>query len=125
MVIGESENKFVKNIIHIKDAVISAINKDNLSLFRGSEILYICINPVVASNNTANVDVSISFRFNILDANSISIVLITTVIDVGNATLDILNKKLGFTFSLFGSNASINDGIPIVNTLIKVNCIGI
>ena len=33
-------------------------------------------------------------------------------------------KKLPLILSLLGSNASIKDGIPIVTTLIKVNCIG-
>lgn len=58
--------------------------------------------------------------FNIDSAN----IFIATVSPVGNAFDITFFKKYPFILSLFGSNASINDGIPIVTTLIKLNCIG-
>ena len=48
-----------------------------------------------------------------------------TIKAVGRALANIFNRKLPFTNSLFGSNARMNDGVPIVNVVIKVNCIGI
>ncbi len=47
------------------------------------------------------------------------------VIAVGNATLVTFIKKFPFTLSSFGSRAKINAGIPIVNVLVSVSCIGI
>ena len=44
---------------------------------------------------------------------------------VGNDLDNTLIIKWPLTLSLFGSNANINDGIPIVITLINVSCIGI
>ena len=53
-------------------------------------------------------------------------IILLTIVSAGGA--DFFNtffKKFPFTLSWFGSNARINDGIPIVRTLVSVNCIGI
>ena len=47
--------------------------------------------------------------------------IIISVKAVGIAFEIIFFKKLPCIFSLFGSKASINEGMPIVITLIKVN----
>ncbi len=48
-----------------------------------------------------------------------------TVNAAGKALLIIFLNKFPLMRSRFGSNASMNDGMPIVTALIKVICIGI
>ena len=52
-------------------------------------------------------------------------ILIATQSPEGNAFEITCLKKFPLTLSLFGSKAKINDGIPIVTTLIRLNWIGI
>ena len=52
-------------------------------------------------------------------------IVITFVIAVGKAFATTFCKNLPLILSLLGSNANINEGIPIVVTLINDNCIGI
>ena len=51
-------------------------------------------------------------------------ILSATVIPVGNDLEITFLKKFPLIRALFGSRASINDGIPIVAVLINVSCIG-
>ena len=51
-------------------------------------------------------------------------ILSATVIPVGNDLEITFLKKFPLIRALFGSRASINDGIPIVTVLINVSCIG-
>ena len=57
-VITDSENKFSKPNIAVKKDIIIATSRVVLIVFNGYDILYICINPVVANSNTASVDTS-------------------------------------------------------------------
>ena len=51
-------------------------------------------------------------------------IFITIVIAGGTAFFKTLGKNLPVTLSLLGSKERINEGIPIVETLAKVNWIG-
>ena len=93
---------------------IIVTNKAFLNLLNGLLILKIKIKPVRAIIDIANVDTSCFDKFESSDINTI---LNTTVKPDGIALLMILAKKLLSIFSLLGSKAKMNDGIPIVNIL--------
>ena len=101
------------------------MNKDVRKKLKGLHILNKWINPVIAVKKTHK-DVSKLAGIWKIDAQSVTkMILKTTVKDVGRLLLTIFKRKLPFTKSWFGSKAKINDGIPIVKAVIKVNWIGI
>ena len=79
------------------------------------------MNPIV---NTQIVDSCPFVKWKMLPHNKTIKILSTIVTAVGIDLLMILKKKCFLNRFSFGSKASINDGIPIVVTLINVNWIG-
>ena len=121
----DNEKSFSNPNTAIRNEIIIEINNVVLIIFNGFDILYICMNPIVPNSSTASVDISCCDSLKWFEVINNNIVENNIVIDVGNATDATFIKNLPFTFSLFGSSARINAGIPIVNTLVNVNCIGI
>ena len=117
-----------KNKIHI------AMLKHNLNLENGNFLpSFLRAFARLNRNNIPTVPVDITHKLEYIASdttpNLLSIVSnIIFIIDdraVGIALLITFGKKLPFTLSLLGSNASKNEGTPIVTILIKVSCIGI
>ena len=101
------------------------IKSEVLIILNGLQILYRWMKPVIAVKKTHNDVSSPSSKWKILANIVTSTMLKTTVKAVGRLLLTIFNKKLPFTNSVLGSKARINEGIPIVNPVIRVNWIGI
>ena len=81
--------------------------------------------PVIAVKNTQREVSRPSSKWKTFANIVTRTMLKTTVKAVGKLLLTIFNKNFPFTKSLFGSKAKMKDGIPIVNPVIKVSCIGI
>ena len=115
------ENKFLNPTIPNTKKKINVKIKIFLRLLSGLHTLYRCkkaVNPVMI---TDNVDISDSLILNILPTIT-TINIFTTIVNAeGIAFAKILIKKLLLNCSLFGSKAKINDGIPMVKALVKVN----
>ena len=79
------------------------------------------MNPTDATVINDNVD----FSMNESGKKVIIIIINTIMNDVGIDFLNTFVRKLPVTFFLFGSSASMNDGIPIVNALVSVSWTGI
>ena len=103
---------------------VNNTNKDVLRKLSGLLILYIRRSAVYAVIITAHVDVCSVGSFNKLANKTKSKIFTTVVIPLGIALLITFTKNLPLILDLFGSNASIKAGIPIVKLFIKVICIG-
>ena len=119
------ENKSLKTTAPNINIQINVTNKTLLKLLNGTLILYKSIKPVNPVNKTASVDTSSSVNLMISGKTVIIRILATIVRAVGKDFLSTLIIILPFIRSLFGSNAKMNDGIPIVTILVNVNWIGI
>ena len=74
------------------------------------------INPINPTVINDNVDFSIKSN----GKNVIIIIDKTIINDVGIAFLNTLVRKFPVTFFLFGSSASMKEGMPIVNAFVNV-----
>ena len=118
------KNSFWK-IAQYKKPKIMRVNRDTRITLNGLQILYKWIKPVIAVKNTQREVSSPSSKWKTFANIVTRTMLKTTVKAVGKLLLTIFNKNFPFTKSLFGSNAKMKDGIPIVNPVINVSCIGI
>lgn len=113
-----------KAMPNVKKQITMAVYNKVLNILNGLHILYNKINPVRAVITTEIVDVVSLFKFKYDDNIMTNIILNTIVRAAGIDFLIMANKKSPFILSQFDSNAKTKEGIPIVNTLVKVNCIG-
>ena len=87
----------------------------------GLETLYKWIKPAVPVTKTAKALIIDSSIGNACLNRMMITTSRKTVIPAGILFLNIFNKKFPDTILVFGSKASTNDGIPIVQVVIKVN----
>ena len=120
-----SENISLPNIIPAANPLDINIISTFLMLFNGRDILKSKSKPVYPVKITEIVKNSSILNLKIFVANMTDKMLSTTLIAAGIDLLIIFIKKLPFILSLLGSKAKMKDGIPIVNILINVICIGI
>ena len=82
----------------------------------GSEM---CIRDRVKRTQIVEVSISVNLKI------SLTIIVIKTLATIVSAAgrdfLITFGKKCPVTFSLLGSSAKMNDGMPIVTTLVKVS----
>lgn len=119
-----NENKSPKNTTSNVNIVIKNTNKHLRIALNGTLILYKSIKPVSPVKRTHKVDTSSSVSLIMVGRNTIIKTLATIVKAVGIDLFKTLIIILPLILSLLGSKAKINDGIPIVTTLVKVSCIG-
>ena len=116
-----SSNTFLNPNIPKEKIVIIKISNTILKALNGLHNLYNNINPVKPVKRTQIVEVSISVNLKI----SLTIIVIKTLATIvsaaGRDLLITFGKKCPVTLSLLGSSAKMNDGIPIVTTLVKVS----
>ena len=119
------ENQSFNIVKHIENRIIIDINNVVLKIFIGLLILNNNINPV----NTVKIIHMLEYvsigRLYFMLINTIKIIFITVVKAIGIDFAITFGKNFPLTLSVFGSNAKINDGIPIHTNDIKLNCIGI
>ena len=114
-------NHSVKITQHPAKIAIKDISKIPLNKLNGLDILINSINPV----NTVKITHIVEYTLN---GNSTKLLIINTIIiftiTVSAVGMDLLITfpiNLPFTRDLFGSNASMNDGIPIHTNAIRLN----
>lgn len=117
--------KFLKHRSPISIPVFMTMNSAIRRGLNGREILNRSIIDTAVRIHTLRVEYSTSDKENIRIHITDIIILSTIVNPAGMAFFRILKRNIPFILSLFGSSASIRDGIPIVNALISVYCIGI
>ena len=93
-------------------------------MLNGLQSLNKNINPVVPVIITIKVLARLASILKWSLNNTIITTLKTTVKAAGTLLLTTFKIKLPLTLSLLGSSASINDGILIVQDVIKLKCIG-
>ena len=81
-------------------------------------------NPTSATNIVADVEIHSASILNTRPKITIALTEINIVSPAGAAILSTLDRKFPLILLVFGSSASMNDGTPIVNALIKVSCLG-
>ena len=118
-----------RNLFKPTELIIKPIIKDTskvpLNKLNGLQILKIKIKPVIPTIITHKVEDVVVLKLKIAVKMTIIKMLITIVKAAGMDVAMTLPKNLPWTFSSLGSKAKINDGIPIVKTLVKVSCTGI
>ena len=124
-VIGLKLKNALWNIAQYKKPKIIRIKRDVRIILKGLQILYRWMNPVIAVKKTHKDVSNPSFKWKTWANIVTKTILKTTVNAVGKLFETIFNKKFPFTSSVFGSRARINEGMPIVNPVIRVNWIGI
>ena len=116
-----SENRFRRATTPNINIPIRLTNSILLKVLNGTLIRYKSINPVNPVNKTARVDTS-SLLILITSGKKVIIKILHVMVRaVGKDFLSTFIIILPFILSLFGSNANINDGIPIVTILVKVS----
>ena len=108
-----------------RNIILSIKRSDFLSKLSGLLILYISKSAVYAVIITAHVEVCVPGILSRLATKTRINMFTTVVIPLGIAFDTTFIKNLPLTLNLFGSNANINAGIPIVKLLINVIWIGI
>lgn len=108
-----------------RNIILSTKRSDFLSKLSGLLILYISKRAVYAVIITAHVEVCAPGNLSRLAIKTSINMFTTVVIPLGIAFDTTFMKNLPLTLNLFGSNANINAGIPIVKLLINVIWIGI
>ena len=116
-----SENRFLKTTTPNRNIQIKLTNKILLSVLKGTLMRYRSINPVNPVSNTAKVETSSLLILITSGRNVIINILHTIVKAVGNDFFRTFMMILPFILSLFGSKASMNDGIPMVTILVRVS----
>ena len=104
----------------VENPKITNISKIVLNLFNGFDILYIKaipIVPVIMILIVEDISNGNDINFEIKFINSM---LVITVNALGTDRLIKLCHRLSFTLSWLGSNASMKDGMPIVNKFKRV-----
>ena len=123
--VSSTQNQFLNIKQQPAKIATSVGSKIPLKILNGLDIFIISIKPVSTVSITHIVEYICDGNFkNIFNIKTITIFSIT-VNAVGIDLLITFPINLPFTLSLFGSNARINDGIPIHTSEIKLSCIGI
>lgn len=115
------ENHPSKTSIQKLNNKIIENNKVKRIGFNGLLILYNNIKPVKTVKITARVEICSCVKLNIGPNMVISIIFPTIVIEEGKDFPSMFIKKFPLILSLFGSKASIKEGIPIVTMLVRDN----
>ena len=110
---------------HAKNKSANAGTKILLNTLNGLAIFINNINPVNTVKITHIVAYISTGKWYILYIPNVIIIFKITVSPVGIDLLITFPINFPFTRSLFGSNANINEGIPIHTNPIKLNWIGI
>ena len=121
----DNEKRSVKKTIPIKKQEAIVPNRIFLIKLNGLQILKSKPRPHIPVRITQIVDVSLEGKLKTCDNNIVASISRTIIMAQGRALLIILTNKFPFTLSLLGSKASIKEGMPIVNTLVRVICMGI
>ena len=122
--LAKLKNWYWKNAPYI-NIINKNINNAFLSKLNGLHTLYRWINPVVPVKNTARALTISSDKLKACSNKTINMIFKNTVTPAGILFLNIFKMKFPDTIFVFGSRARINEGIPIVHVVIRVNWIGI
>ena len=118
-----SKNEYWKNTPY-RNANSKTVNNAVLKKLNGLETWYKWINPVVPVIKTAKELTKASSRWKAVLNKTIITTSRKTVTPAGILFLNIFKIKFPDTILVLGSKANINDGIPIVQLVIKVSWIG-
>lgn len=116
--------KFDWNIAQYSKPVSRVIQRANLNALNGSQSLYKKMKPEIPVKKTTKLETTSSGKLKAYLNISTIITLKTTVKAAGRLLPITFIRKLPLTMSVLGSNARMNDGIPIVNVVISVSWIG-
>ena len=122
--VNSTLNRFLNVKQHAVNIITSVGNNIPLKALNGIDIFISSKNPVNTVKITHIVEYISGGKLYTLFATNTTIIFVITVIAVGIDLLITFPINLPFTLALFGSNANINDGIPIHTKEIKLNCIG-
>jgi len=109
------------NIAQYSKPANKASHKVNLNVLNGSHNLYKKIKPDIPVRKTTKLDTTSSGKSKANLNISTMMTLNTTVSAAGTLLPITFIKKFPLTISVLGSNARMNDGIPMVNVVIKVS----
>ena len=123
-VICDTSKKLYQNIKAYTNKPIRIVIILALNTLNGLHNLNKNINPVVPVIITISVLAKFPSILNAFLYKVINITLNTTVKAAGILFYITFNMNFPFTLSLLGSSAKINDGILIVQVVIRLRCIG-